>query len=321
MNRVVKGGGIALSAVTFMMWTGVTASAEDAPSVADDAVAAIDDAVGHMLDTAVAVSAADSTVSVGGGVSVDLASDASDGILIDSPTAGELEIGLPFADTAQDATVVDGVIVYDNNNGSSTTPLVHADGSVQILTTIAGALAPTAYEYQLDLAPGAALVTTGQGGVDIVEADGTVSRTIAAPWAVDANGKAVPTHYLVVGDTLTQVIDFNTSTDFPVVADPTFSTGWGLYLHFNKAETRTISTQGWTATGLSTICLVASAPAGAAVAALVGTACLVTFGLIVCNAGVAKNSTPEKCVYVKWTPGPGAAGVMVSGTYNDKRCK
>jgi len=226
-----KGGGIALSAVTFMIWTGVTASAEDAPTVADDAVAAIDDAAGHMLDTAVAVSAADSTVSVGGGVSVDLASDASDGILIDSPTAGELEIGLPFADTAQDATVVDGVIVYDNNNGSSTTPLVHADGSVQILTTI------------------------------------------------------------------------------------------GLYLHFNKAETETLASGGWGATFLSGSCAAAASPAGAVVAAGVGLACFATFGAIVYNAGVAKNSTPEKCVYVKWTPGPGAAGVMVSGTYRDKRCK
>ena len=237
-----KGGGIALSAVTFMIWTGVTASAEDAPTVADDAVAAIDDAVGQLLDTAVSVSVADSTVSVGGGVSVDLSSDASDGIWIDSLTAGDLEIGLPFADTAGDAQVVDGVMVYDNGNGSSTTPLVHADGSVQILTTIADASAPTAYEYQLDLAPGAALVTTGQGGLDIVEANGSVSRTIAAPWAIDANGKAVPTHYLVVGDTLTQVIDFNTSTDFPVVADPTVRAGWwGILpvyrITFTKAET------------------------------------------------------------------------------------
>ncbi len=228
--------------MTFMMWTGVTASAEDASTVADETVAAIDDAVGQMLDTALAVSAATSTVSVGGGVSVELSSDASDGISIDSPTAGDLEIGLPFAETAGDAQVVDGVMVYDNGNGSSTTPLVHADGSVQILTTIADANAPTEYSYQFDLAPGAALVTTGQGGVDIVEADGSVSRTIEAPWAVDANGKAVPTHYFVVGDTLTQVIDVDTSTAYPVVADPTVKAGWwGILpvyrITFTKAET------------------------------------------------------------------------------------
>ncbi len=302
-----------------MIWTGVTASAEDAPTVADDTVAAIDDAVGHMLDTAVAVFAADSTVSVGGGVSVDLSSDASDGISIDSPTAGDLEIGLPFADTAGDAQVVDGVMVYDNGNGSSTTPLVQDDGSVQILTMLADADAPTSYEYPFDLAPGASLAMTGQGGVDIVEADGIVSGSIAAPWAIDANGQAVPTHYLVVGDTLTQVIDFDSSTSFPVVADPTFSSGWGLYLHFNVSETGTLATGGWGATFLSGTCAAAASPAGAVVAAAVGLACFATFGAIVYNAGVATRS--GKCVYVKWTPGPGAAAVMVSGTYKDKRCK
>ncbi len=100
----------------------------------------------------IGVSSADSTISAGAGVSVDLSSDASDGISIDGPTAGELEIGLPFAETAHDATVLDGVMVYDNGNRSSTTPLVNQDGSVQILTTIADASAPTAYEYQFDLA-------------------------------------------------------------------------------------------------------------------------------------------------------------------------
>lgn len=236
-----QGGGIALSAVTFMIWTGVTASAETETSDAQESVQAIDAVAGAVRSDVIDVSSADSTVSVGGVVSVDLSSDASDGISIDSPTAGDLEIGLPFADTAGDAQVVDGVMVYDNGNGSSTTPLVHADGSVQILTTIADANAPTAYEYQFDLAAGAVLTVTGDGGVDIVEADGSVSRSIAAPWAIDANGRALSTHYLVLGGTLTQVIEFNTSTAYPVVADPTFSLGWAVYVRYNKAEVKRLA--------------------------------------------------------------------------------
>ncbi|GAA2055432.1 hypothetical protein [Leifsonia soli] len=45
-----------------------------------------------------------------------------------------------------------------------------------------------------------------------------VSALIPAPGAKDANGAAVPTHYEVRGNTLTQVVDFTAITAFPVVA-------------------------------------------------------------------------------------------------------
>ncbi|MGC4154954.1 MAG: hypothetical protein QM628_18190 [Propionicimonas sp.] len=43
---------------------------------------------------------------------------------------------------------------------------------------------------------------------------------IEAPWAVDANGRALKTRYELEGDTLVQVIETDESTAFPVVADP-----------------------------------------------------------------------------------------------------
>lgn len=43
---------------------------------------------------------------------------------------------------------------------------------------------------------------------------------IAAPWAVDANGRRVPTHYTLDGDTLVQSVEVTAETAFPVVADP-----------------------------------------------------------------------------------------------------
>jgi len=223
-----------------MIWTGVTASAEESSTSADDTVAAINDVAGSVLDTAIDVSATDSTVSTGGGVNVDLSTDASDGILIDSPVAGDLEIGLPFADAADDAEVVDGVMVYDNNNGTTTTPLVHDDGSVQILTTIADANAPTAYEYQIGLAPGATLSAGADGGVAILDAKGEVTGYIEAPWAYDANGATVPTKYEVVGATLVQVVSHTgVDTAYPVVADPSISFGWKIYYNYSKSETST----------------------------------------------------------------------------------
>lgn len=48
----------------------------------------------------------------------------------------------------------------------------------------------------------------------------TIIATIDAPWAVDANGNQVPTHYDINGSTLTQVIQPDSNTAFPVTADP-----------------------------------------------------------------------------------------------------
>ena len=43
---------------------------------------------------------------------------------------------------------------------------------------------------------------------------------IEPAWAKDAEGKSVPTHYEINGNTITQVVEFDENTAFPVVADP-----------------------------------------------------------------------------------------------------
>lgn len=247
MRPAVRRGGIALSAITFLMWTGASASASDASSVAEDVVAAIDAVAGGSLDRATGVVSADSTVAAGGGVSVDLSSDAADGVSINSSSGGDLGIGLPFAETADGATVVDGVMVYDNRNGSSTTPLVNKDGSVQILTTLVDRDAPTRYEYTFEVDRGGSLVLTEDGGVDVMNADGLAVSHVAAPWALDANGHAVATWYEVDGNTLAQVVDHGASTAYPVVADPKISFGWRIYLKYNKSEVKS-QVSGWRGT-------------------------------------------------------------------------
>jgi hypothetical protein len=243
-----KGVGVALSAMTFMMWTGVTASADDGISVADEAVSAIDAVASQPLENSIDVVSADSTITGGAGVSVELSSDAADGVSVDSPTAGEFEIGLPFAEAADRAEVVDGVVVYDNNNGSTTTPLVNDDGSVQILTTITDENAPTEYTYVVEAASAGGLVLSKDGGVDVVGADGFVVSHVLAPWAVDADGRSVPTRFVVDGSTLTQVVDHGLGVVYPVVANPKFtSTWWNKTLYFNMTESAVVASGGATA--------------------------------------------------------------------------
>lgn len=77
--------------------------------------------------------------------------------------------------------------------------------------------------------------------------DGSVSLSdgeqflggIDAPWAIDADGQALPTRYEIAGTTLTQVVD-TTNATFPVVADPTVNF-YGPYIqvHLNRWESVT----------------------------------------------------------------------------------
>ena len=57
----------------------------------------------------------------------------------------------------------------------------------------------------------------------------TTNKQIAVvdpAWAVDANGAPVATHYEVVGGSISQVIDTNATTAFPVTADPEVHPWW-----------------------------------------------------------------------------------------------
>jgi len=188
-----------------------------------DAVAAIQGVVPESLSGLAAVSSDSDTaaqVSLPGGT-IDVPVDPADGLGL-----GEsLRIGLPFAQQASDATdsALPGVVAFDNNNGSTTVPLIKADGTLQINTVIENAQAPRRYDYPIEVPDGASVVQTPDGTVAIVTADGSPLRVFGDAWAKDANGEPVPTHYEVHGNTLTQVIDFTEHTAFPVVADPSTS--------------------------------------------------------------------------------------------------
>ncbi|MCJ1704313.1 MULTISPECIES: hypothetical protein [unclassified Rathayibacter] len=82
------------------------------------------------------------------------------------------------------------------------------------------------------------LLLLDNGSVSISEGDEFIGG-IEAPWAVDALGRSLSTHYEISGSTLTQVID-TAEAAFPVVADPTVDF-FGLYIqvHLNRQESFT----------------------------------------------------------------------------------
>lgn len=163
-------------------------------------------------DSAIALSTAGTTV----------ASDPSNGITLGSGSS-DISIQLPNADSADDAQAVsDGTVAYDNNDGSSTVPVLESDGSVQINTVIASSSAPTSYTYGISTPTGGSMsIDPDSGVVSIYNADGSWAGGVAAAWAKDADGNAVPTHYDVSGGQLTQVVDLSSpAITYPVVADP-----------------------------------------------------------------------------------------------------
>ncbi|MCK8438808.1 hypothetical protein G3I77_39245 [Streptomyces sp. D2-8] len=118
------------------------------------------------------------------------------------------------------------------------------DGGVRALVTLKDSAAATERRFPLSLPDGAALQEDGFGGYLISETTGDdpkIIGSIDAPWATDAKGRSVPTHYRVEGDTLVQTVETSADTAFPVVADPKVSLGWYIYLRFSKSEVKDLA--------------------------------------------------------------------------------
>jgi hypothetical protein len=171
------------------------------------------------------------TTDTGGGKAIEAAvndirvvvpTDPADPVSLESSTGTSIKVSLPFAGGAADAKpVVSGVVAYDNDNGSTTVPVVKNDGSIQILTVINDSEAPTAYTYNIELAPSSSLTPESDGSVSVLGPDGSRIGAFAPAWAKDANGTAVRTHYEVTGTTLVQIVEHSRpGIAYPVTADP-----------------------------------------------------------------------------------------------------
>lgn len=134
----------------------------------------------------------------------------------------ELIVSLPFADVAESQSVVEGEpVTFDNQNGSASVPVAREDGALQIFTVIEVEKAPTRYTYNVDVPTGGSSLTLLEnGGVVILNNDGGFEGVIDAPWAKDANGVSVPTHFEISGNELTQVVEHDGTQAYPIVADP-----------------------------------------------------------------------------------------------------
>lgn len=128
------------------------------------------------------------------------------------------------SDSGQYATVQDDSVTYAASHPG--------EGTTRFAAVLADA---TDARPQWTFAVGAQLLPLDDGTVSISDGEKFLGG-IDAPWAIDAEGRSLPTHYEITGSTLTQIVD-TTGASFPVVADPTVNF-YGPYIQvrLNKAE-------------------------------------------------------------------------------------
>jgi hypothetical protein len=166
-------------------------------------------------------SSQDAAIASSGGVTVEVPQDLKAGVDL-TGTGLDLTIHLPNAEDASAGVKnSDGQIVYPSSEASANT-VIPVTGGVQMLTTIANAQAPERFTYQVKTATGDYFQILEDGSAVLYAEDGSLKAAVAIPWATDANGKTLPTHYETDGTSLTQVIKHSATENvaYPVTADP-----------------------------------------------------------------------------------------------------
>ncbi|MFK0239220.1 hypothetical protein ACIQTX_00060 [Microbacterium sp. NPDC090281] len=226
---------------------------------------------------------------------------ADENIVVSAPIDGGARaesrgIELPSEIPISEGVVTDdGTVVFeaDDRSGDAVAVQTLVDGSTRIQTVIGGAASPHEFGYRMD---GYQPYQSDTGEVIFLNEAGDYVP-VAAPWAVDANGKSVPTFYEVRGDELFQVVAPGAETAYPVVADPSWIWNgpiWGMKL--NRAETSRVRDYA-----------AALAMCGSFLKKLprVGWACAAFGGYMVAQANIAQGDNPKTCLFLTAAPVPG----------------
>jgi hypothetical protein len=136
----------------------------------------------------------------------------------------------------------DDVAVFEGTAPDTVVAVQDTAQGLRALVRIDSPDAPERFDFPIggdvvDLRP------TPDGGVDALGAHGEVIASAPAPWATDANGVAVPTHFEIDGTTLTQVVEHHAGHfAYRIVADPwwnPFSWNWGQIVSTTFSAVRT----------------------------------------------------------------------------------
>ncbi len=180
------------------------------------------------------------------------------------------------------------------STGAAIDYVVTADTTGAAVISVLDEDDPRTVQFDIDVSPGLILaLDPDEGSVDIIGPDGVTVGAIEAPWAVDAEGTPVPTHYTLRGRRLTQYVEAPETAVFPIVADPEVTYGYVTgTIYFNKLETADIASAG------SAVAVCAAIGTMGIVGKILGAVCAAQWGIWVTTANVAKNH--NKCVKIKF---------------------
>ena len=142
---------------------------------------------------------------------------------------------LPVKNTHEDKAVVgdNELAVYAGN--SYDIALEASPEGFSTYVVVRDNSAPTDYRFRFELSDGVKLSEDGNGGIEILNEANQVVAKVASPWATDANGVAVPTEFKLSDGLLIQEID-HIGAVYPVVADPSVTLGWHIYVWFDVPD-------------------------------------------------------------------------------------
>ncbi|MCJ1706463.1 hypothetical protein [Microbacterium sp. VKM Ac-2923] len=294
MKRVVIG----VVAVALLVIGGtMPASAEETES----------DVLQQILDdTASARLEGDDVVARTGDVTAVLPTDVDEPVMLSAPGGQVVTVSLPSDDAAAPSKRVGAAAVeHERGDGSSIVPAVRSNGVLQVMSVMDDAASPTAFTYEVAAGDGSSLVALPDGGVIVLDSDGQEAAMVAPPWALDAEGRSIPTRYEIDGERLTQVVDTAAAADvaYPVVADPGISVTYTQYRITDLSRS-----DNWTNRGVQIgLCKIERGAGGGqctiSASRDVGTTIQTSLGATVSDvaAGINFSASHKRTVSVSWT--------------------
>lgn len=170
---------------------------------------------------------------------------ADDGVIKMKTKESTINLKLPEDRSANKASLTkNGMILYPYQKSNFDVALIAGEEKTsgmeifRVMVNIHNPKAPKNYMFNYDLPDGYKIISYESylknqrnrnyneqaGALVIVDQLGEPVMLIHTPWAKDANGKTIPTHYTVKGNKVIQTVNFDTENKFPVIADPGHST-------------------------------------------------------------------------------------------------
>lgn len=197
-----------------------------------------------------------------GSVDVDIPGDSTKPVVLTSDEGEELKVHFDPSVEAEGSLAADGSVVYWQGDQVAQTVQPTDDGA-RINTVITGSGAPEEYRHEIELPDGVRIVTGVQlekltpeefrtessNGIFFLNEANELVGGISAPWAVDAEGNAVPTSYTINGNTVIQHVAHKAANvSYPVVADPWL--GFSLissakWVRRSEGWTLSVTPTGW----------------------------------------------------------------------------